>query len=241
MRRQILALLIVAVPFAARADDSAAMHAKVQAMMDSLVPGNKAPWIATLDKRFVQIDENGAVSNYDQSIAQVTPLPKGASGHIDVTEWKATIFGDSAVTTHLVDEHEDFHGQRLHALYRSTSTWLKESGDWKLVAMQTIALRQDPPAIALPAKLTDEYVGRYRAGPDYVYTITAKDGRLYGATNDGKPVEIKAELADVLFTPGQPRTRKIFTRDAGGHITGFRSRREERDVVFRKEAASGKP
>jgi len=241
MRRQILALLIVAVPFAARADDSAAMHAKVQAMMDSLVPGNKAPWIATLDKRFVQIDENGEVSNYDQSIAQVTPLPKGASGHIDVTEWKATIFGDSAVTTHLVDEHEDFHGQQLHALYRSTSTWLKESGDWKLVAMQTIALRQDPPAIALPAKLTDEYVGRYRAGTDYVYTITAKDGRLYGATNGGKPVEIKAELADVLFTPGQPRTRKIFTRDAGGHITGFRSRREERDVVFRKEAASGKP
>jgi len=234
MRRQILALLIVTVPIAARADDSAAMHAKVQAMMDALVPGDKAPWTATLDKRFVQIDENGESSNYDQSIAQVVPLPKGASGHIDITEWKATFFGDSAVTTHLVDEQEDFHGQKLHALYRSTSTWLKESGDWKLVAMQSIALRQDPPAVALPAKLTNEYPGRYRAGPDYVYTITAKDGRLYGATNDGKPVEIKAELADVLFTPGQPRTRKIFTRDAGGHITGFRSRREERDVVFTK-------
>lgn len=234
MRHLIMALLIVTVPFAARADDSSAMHTKVQALMDALVPGNKTPWIATLDKRYVQIDENGEVSNYDQSIAQVTPLPKGASGHIDVTEWKAAIFGDSAVTTHLIDEHEDFHGQQLHALYRSTSSWLKESGDWKLVAMQTIALRQDPPAIALPAKLTEEYVGRYRAGPDYVYTITAKDGRLYGATNAGKPVEIKAELADVLFTPGQPRTRKIFTRDAKGAVTGFRSRREERDVVFVK-------
>jgi hypothetical protein len=39
-------------------------------------------------------------------------------------------------------------------------------------------------------------------------------------------------LADALFTPGQPRTRKIFTRDANGRITGFASRREERDVVF---------
>src|SRR3569832_441479 len=235
MRRQIQAFLIVTVPLAARADDSATMHAKVQAMMDALVPGNKTPWIAALDKRFAQIDENGEVANYDQTIAQITPLPKGASGHIAVTEWKATIFGDSAVTTHLVDEHEDFHGQQLHALYRTTSTWLKEAGEWMLVAMQTIALRQDPPAVALPAKLMGQFVVRYRSGPDYFYTFTARDGRLYGATNDGKPDEIKDELADVLFTPGQPRTRKIFTRDASGRITGFRSRREERDVVFRKE------
>jgi hypothetical protein len=232
MRRPVLVLLFLIVSAAARADDSSAMHAKMQALMDSLVPGDRAPWIATLDRRFVQIDENGEVSNYDQSIAQVTPLPKGASGHIDVTEWKVNVFGDSAVTTHLDDEHEDFHGQHLHALYRVTATWLRESGGWKLVAMQSIALRQDPPSVPLPEKLMAQYPGHYRAGPDYIYTITQKDGRLYGATNDGKPVEIRAELADVLFTPGQPRSRKIFTRDAKGGITGFLSRREERDVVF---------
>ena len=235
MRRQILALLIVTVPLAARADDSAAMHAKVQALMDALVPGDKAPWIATLDKRFAQIDENGVRYDYGQSIAQVAPLPKGASGDIKVVEWKATIFGDSAVSTHLDDEHENFHGQKLHALYRSTSTWLKEHGDWKLVAMQTIALHQDPPAVGLPAKMMDEYAGRYRAGPDYTYMIAKKDGRLFGATNGGKPVAIEAELPDVLFTPGQPRTRKIFQRDAAGKVTGFVSRREERDVAFTKE------
>jgi len=47
--------------------------------------------------------------------------------------------------------------------------------------------------------------------------------------------EIKAELADVLFTPGAPRSRKIFERDAKGSVTGFLSRREERDVVFERE------
>ena len=124
---------------------------------------------------------------------------------------------------------------KLHALYRSTRTWLKESGDWKLVAMQTIALRQDPPPSHFPANLTDDYVGRYRAGPDYVVTITAKDGRLYSATNDGKPVEIEAELADVLFTPGQPRTRKIFSATRAARSPASVSRREERDVVFTKE------
>ena len=81
----------------------------------------------------------------------------------------------------------------------------------------------------------DSYAGHYRAGPDYTYTITVKDGRLYGATNDNKPVEIKAEIADVLFTPGAPRTRKIFQRNAKGEVTGFLSRREGRDLVFTKE------
>jgi hypothetical protein len=235
MKHSILLALLLVMPVAAHADDSAAMHAKMQALMDAVALGDTAPWIATLDKRFVQIDENGVRYDYAQSIAQVTPLPKGASGDIKVVEWKAAIFGDSAVSTHLDDEHENFHGQKLHALYRSTSTWLKENGDWKLVAMQTIALRQDPPAVPLPAKMAAEYAGTYRAGPDYTYTITQSGGRLYGATNGNKPAEIKVELADVLFTSGQPRTRKIFRRDAAGKVTGFVSRREERDVAFTKE------
>jgi hypothetical protein len=40
------------------------------------------------------------------------------------------------------------------------------------------------------------------------------------------------ELSDVMFAPGQPRARKIFTRDARGNITGYLARREERDVVW---------
>jgi hypothetical protein len=235
MRRAVLLACLFCGPVAAHADDSAILKAKMQALMDAVVPGDKTPWIATLDKRFTSTDESGEVSNHDQMIALVTPLPKGSSGTITVTDWKATIFGDSAVSTELDDEHEDFHGQKLHALYRQTSTWLKEAGDWKLVATQTIALRQDPPAVTLPGAITDAYVGRYRGGPDYVVEITKQNGHLYNATNGGKAVEIKAEIADVLFTPGAPRTRKLFQRDATGNVAGFLSRREERDVVFTKE------
>lgn len=235
MKRFLCIAALVLAPVAALADDSAVLKAKMQALMDAVAPGNKAPWAATLDPRYVSTDENGDVANYDQTIAQITPLPKGSSGTIAVTDWKATVFGDSAVTTEIDDEHENFHGQNIHAQYRATATWTKVSGDWKLIAMQTIALRQDPPAVVLPAALIDSYVGRYRLGPGYTYAITQSDGRLYGATNDGRPVELKAEVADVLFTPGQPRTRKIFQRDASGKVTGFLSRREERDIVFTRE------
>jgi Domain of unknown function (DUF4440) len=235
MKRLLSIAAIALVPVAAHADDSAILQAKTQALMDAVAPGDKAVWIAVLDKRFVMTDETGAVSDYAQSIEQVAPLPKGASGNIKVIDWKAAFAGDVAITTYVDDEHENFHGQKLHALYRSTGTWLHEKGDWKLIGMQTLALRQDPPAVSLPVALLASYVGRYRGGPDYTYTITEKDGRLYGATNDAKPVEIKAEIADVLFTPGAPRTRKLFHRDAKGNVTGFLSRREERDLVFTKE------
>jgi hypothetical protein len=228
-------LVLTLVPCAALADDSALLKTKAQALMDAVSNGDAKVWDAMLDKRFVMIDEAGTISDHASSVAQVTPLPKGASGTIVVTEWKANIFGDTAVETHLDDEHEDFHGQKLHALYRVTGTWRRDGADWKLIGMQTIALRQDPPAVALPRRLAMSYVGRYRAAPDYVYEITWKDGRLYGATNGAKPAELKAELADVLFTPGAPRTRKIFQHDAKGAVTGFLSRREERDVVFRRE------
>jgi len=235
MRHTAFLVCLVLNPVAAHADDSTVLKGKMQALMDAVAPGDKTPWFAILDKRFVTTDESGEVYNYDQILAQVAPLPKGASGTIQVTDWKVTIFGDSAVSTELDDEHENFHGQKIHAQYRQTATWLKESGDWKLVATQTIAMRQDPPAVELPGALTDSYVGRYRAGPDYVAEITKKDGHLYSATNGGKAVEIKAELADVLFTPGAPRTRRIVQRDAKGNVTGFLSRREERDLVFNKE------
>jgi hypothetical protein len=235
MKRLACAALLLFTPLAARAGDTAILKAKMQALMDSLVPGDRAPWRKTLDPAYVAIDENGEAAGRDQAIAEVVPLPKGASGSIAVTEFKAHFFRDSAVTTGLDDEHENFHGQKLHALYRFTATWVRKAGDWKLAAMQTIALQQDPPAVELPAVLLESYAGHYRAGTDYAYTISLKDGRLYGAVNDGKQAELEAELADVLFTPGQPRTRKIFQRDANGKVTGFLSRREERDLVFKKE------
>jgi len=234
MRRWLLAFLAL-LPVAARADDGAVLKAKMQALMDAVGAGDAKVWSETLDPRFAMIDEAGEVSDYKATVAQIAPLPKGISGVIEVSEWKVRFFGDTAVETHLADEREDFHGQKLHALYRATGTWHKEKGRWKLIGLQTIALRQDPPAVALEGALTDSYVGRYRAAPDYVYEISKKDGRLYGSSNGGAAVELKAELADVLFTPGQPRSRKIFERDAAGAVKGFVSRREERDVTFTRE------
>jgi hypothetical protein len=35
--------------------------------------------------------------------------------------------------------------------------------------------------------------------------------------------------------PGAPRSRRIFSRDASGHIIGFVDRREARDIVWKRQ------
>ncbi len=54
------------------------------------------------------------------------------------TEFEATVYGDTAVTTYVADEDETFHGARIHARYRITDTWVRGEGGWKLVVSQVV-------------------------------------------------------------------------------------------------------
>ncbi len=233
--RQVLfaaAFALIAGPAAAAEDVSGLLKQQTQAMFDAVSHGDAKVWDHYLDADTVITDEAGGVTNKKDTVAQLVPLPKGISGTIAVADWHLYRHGNVAVATYVADEHEDFHGQKLHALYRTTTTWLKRPDGWKVIAQQTLALRQDPPAVTLPPAKLDEYVGRYRAAPDLVYEIARDSNGLRGGVAGGKPGPLKMELADVMFVPGQPRSRKIFTRDAAGRITGYLARREERDVVW---------
>ena len=63
--------------------------------------------------------------------------------------------------------------------------------------------------------------------------VISGDG-LSASLAGGPSSILKAELRDVFFTPGQPRVRKIFQRDASGKVTGFISRHEGHDLVFKR-------
>ncbi|HXC54609.1 MAG TPA: nuclear transport factor 2 family protein [Rhizomicrobium sp.] len=236
MRRYLIAvaLALAATPAPAAEDVSTLLKRQTQELFDAVSAGDAGVWDRYLDADAVVADENGVVTDKKDTVAQVTPLPTGISGTITVTDWHAHIHGGVAVTSFVSDEHEDFHGQKLHALYLTTTTWLQEPDGWKVAGQQTLALQQDPPALQLPAATLDGYVGRYRAAPDLVYEIARTGDALSGGTVGGKAAPLAAELRDVLFAPGQPRTRKIFMRDATGRVTGFVSRREGRDVVWTK-------
>jgi hypothetical protein len=209
------------------------LRAKDQALLDAIAPGNVKVWDAALAGNAVYVDENGAIMDRAAFLKQLTPLPAGTSGTLVIASYQAALHGDVATVVHTDDETENYHGQTLKARYLTTETWQKSGDDWKLLQIHTYAMVTDPPAHILSEKELDAYVGRYTAG-DLVYVLHRDGDRLIGQREGGSPVEWNAELRDVFFITGQPRTRKIFQRDANGKVIGFVDRREGRDLVWGK-------
>jgi hypothetical protein len=180
------------------------------------------------------VSEAGEVENKAQLLAEVKPLPAGISGRIEIGRFEVHQHGDTAVALHVDEEYEDYFGHQIHAQYLNTATWRLGPGGWKLVATQVLATLIDPTAIALPAAQLDDYAGTYQLTDAIHYTIRRDGDRLIGERTGRPPQDLKVEARDVMFVPGQPRSRKIFQRDAQGRITGFADRREARDVVWQR-------
>lgn len=215
----------------------ALLRAKDQALLDAFAPGDRKVWEQALASDAVYVDENGAIMDRAEFLKQLEPLPAGADGTIEIVSYSATIDGDLATVIHTDDEHENYHGQMLHAWYLTTETWRREGGEWKLHLAHTYAVLKDPPTITLPAAEMQQYAGRYTGGDDLVYVIQWDGKQLTGGREGRKLEPLTVEMRDVLFVPGQPRIRKIFQRDERGKITGFVDRRESWDLVWKFEGS----
>jgi len=229
MRALLLALLLAASVHAAD-DVNATLQKQTQELLDAVTNGTPKVWEQYLDDAVIFCAEDGTCSTKAEMVKQIGPLPTGVSGVLKVTEWKVAVHGNVAVSTYIADEHETYHGHQLHCQYRTTDTWQKSAKGWRMIGSQVLALLGDPPPMTGVA--TDAYIGKYSLAPDITYEIRKNGDKLEGQRNGRKPETLLVEAPDVLFTPGQPRYRKIFQRDAEGAITGFADRREAWDLVW---------
>jgi ketosteroid isomerase-like protein len=237
MRRHAL-LLPILLAFAAHAyaqDDVAALiKRQSQEFSDASASGDAKVLGKYLDDRVVFMNEGGDMPTKKDIVDSAQPPANGMSNKLTQEDFKVEVHGNVAVTSFTDVSTVQFHGQTLHAKYLSTEVWLRESAGWKMISSQTMAAQDDPAAATLPASALDEYVGTYQVGSDFNYRIERSGDGLVGTAQGGQPVVLKAELRDVLFTPGQPRIRRIFQRDDHGKIAGFISRREGHDIVFKR-------
>ena len=217
------------------------LRRQTQELVDAIGTGSGAIWDRYLDERVSYVDESGTVMTKKQMVDGTKPLPEGVSGSIRVTGFDSVVHGDVAVATYVDDENEDFHGHKLHCQYRTTDTWLKTVKGWRLIASQVLALRTNPPAVALAASLRGEYCGRYALTPAIAYEIRCNGDTLEGQQTGRKTEALHAEAPDVLFVPGKPRYRYVFLRDVGGKITGFAQRREAWDLVWKRASQPAAP
>lgn len=221
----------------APADAAATLQVHTQALLDAVTSGDARVWDRLLDPEVLYVSEAGELERKPQLLAEVVPLPAGISGRIAIGKFEARVHGDTAIVFHLDEEYENYFGHDIHAQYLNLATWRYAHGEWRMIATQVLAALIDPPAIALTAEQLDEYQGSFALTPDIHYTIKRDGDHLVGQRTGRPPQVLQVEARDVFFVAGQPRSRKIFLRDAAGKIAQFTDRREARDVIWNKAQA----
>jgi hypothetical protein len=133
-------------------------------------------------------------------------------------------------------EHETVFGQKLVSHYHATDTWLRKGGRWRLIASQVLVRLADPAPASIDARVLDDYVGRYEVSPSMTMQVTREGDKLFAERNGRPKQELTPETETVFFTPGAPRTRKIFARDGSGKVVRIIDRRDGRDIVWSRTA-----
>ncbi len=208
------------------------LKAKTEAFSEAGQAGDGKTMAALLDDNVVFVNEGGDMPTKREIVESAQPPQPGVKRKIEVTDWHLTPHGSTAVARFVDVVTQQVGNQKTIYKFLSTEVWEKKNGDWLMISSQTLALQQDPAAVKLTSAMLDQYVGNYALSPQMVFHITRDGDKLMGGMNDAAPTEMKAEAPDVLFSPGNPRLRRVFQRDAQGRVTGFASRREGIDLFL---------
>lgn len=233
----LLSLALAAPPQGEPAETvQAELRRLTQELVDAAAPGHTEVWARLLDERIVHVDENGVMRDKAALLDGLRPLPAGLEGTIEVDRFVVELHGETAVAAVELQERLLYHGQELRTRFRSVDTWRRTPEGWRLIGQHVAAVLRDPPAIALaPAELCS-YSGVYALTPKITTRVRCEGDGLASIRTDRPEVRYLPEVRDVFFAPGQPRSRRIFTRDPSGRIDGFVDRREGEDVRWSRTA-----
>ena len=226
-----VALLAVASSIHAAESDRAIVERQSREFSDASAAGDGKTLGRYVDDRVIFMNETGEIATR-QDLMQSTPPPAGTVNHLEQSDVRIEMHGDTAVTSFADNLTQRTNGAVRTASFVSTEVWQKHEGRWLMISSQTMTKPKELQAIALTGKELDDYVGTYIANGATVKIERGEDA-LTSSTNGAAPTKLAMEARDVAFTPGQPRLRRVFIRD-GGRVTGFLSIRESGDVFFKR-------
>ena len=209
---------------------------RTQELFDAVVPGDSALWKKD-HAETIRPDhyEKGRSLDKAKLIADISPMPKGYSGTIKVTNVESRITAGVAVLSYDLDESESIFGQELRARYHETDTWLRRNNGWQIVAAQAFRYYEDPAVAKIDPSKFAAYAGTYELSKDSERKtlVTADGAKLFMERMGGRKVQLYPESGDLFFRQGV-EGRILFRFGADGKIEALIDRRNNEDVIWKR-------
>jgi len=210
-----------------------------QSLMDAIAIGDKAVWDRVMDEDCVVTTEEGDVLPKKKFLEELTGLPKGLSGSIEVKDLTVQAFGDFAIVRFRLEEQEDVFGQKLANQYRVTDTFRRVEGAWKMVASHFTVVTIDPPAQAVSKATWPGLAGTYKLLPNgWTFRVVLRNGVLYGARGSGE-LRPFIPLAPNVFTLKGSLGEWIFVAEKGAKATKIVHFRKFEPLIWTRVPGNG--
>ena len=228
----VLLVLSSVLSFAQSEDDKLAanLRAKDELLLNAVHRGDRKTWADIATDDFLYI-EDGEILHREELLKE---LEEDGSEPLIIRTFEVHRIGDTAMVLHLDDVPLGPMRDRRNSHLLFSETWQKIGDEWKLRRVDINRLRIDPPAITLTQTQIDELTGTYTQETK-TCTIRREDSRIFVTVSGRAEEEWKAETRDVLFLPGEARSRKVFLRGPDGLVTGFADRDESSQVDWQRQ------
>ena len=213
-----------------------AIPAMTQQLVDAL-PGDRAVWQRYLSERAVYVSEAGIVATKAELLAGFAPFPEGLAGSISVVNPRVTDFGDVAVCVFDAREQQQVYDQQIAVDYRSTHTWRREEGKWRLIAAQNVVVARDPAPLPADTTRWKQYAGTYQLAGKRRYVVQLQSGGLFGGPVGGAMAPLIPVGENVFAEAGSALgVLRIFLADSGGAVNRMVQRRKFADITWLRVA-----
>lgn len=204
-----------------------------QQLMDDIPTGVTTNWVKYLHVNFFIVTEDGSMLDKPAFLKTCSPLPKGYSGYINVTKPKIVFYGNTAVVNYISDEYEYVFDSKIHTLYNSMNTYIKNDTSWLMISSQVFEIPLLPPAIQLPVSVLKQYTGLFQLTESVTCTISLLNDTLFYQRTGRSKAALLPETRNIFFRQSDTRGRKLFVKDEKG-IMLMRERRNGQDVVWKR-------
>jgi hypothetical protein len=136
-----------------------------------------------------------------------------------VTNFRASVSGDTAVATYDVAEPVPLGGPAFEQRTSRLDTYVRVDGAWRLLSMAAIEAVSWPDVATIDARVLQDYVGTYRVSDVLSSQIELRDGHLMQTLTGQPAAPLFPENATTFFDrTDSPLARTVFERDATGRV-----------------------